>query len=102
LSLDAIKRVQDIIGTLLYYGHAVNPPLLTALSSIATRQTNGTTAVAESCQQLLDYVTTHPNAGIRYKSCDMILAIHTNVSYLSEQAGKSCASGHFYLTNNAN
>jgi hypothetical protein len=29
----------------------------------------------------------------------MILAVHTNASYLSEQNGKSCASAHFYLTN---
>jgi hypothetical protein len=64
LSPDAIKRIQDIVGTLLYYGWAVNPTLLTALSSIATCQANGTTAVAKSCQQLLNYVTTHPNAGI--------------------------------------
>ncbi len=29
----------------------------------------------------------------------MILAVHTDASYLSEQAGKSRASAHFYLTN---
>ncbi len=96
---DAIKHVQDIVGTLLYYGRAVDPTLLTALSSIATRQANSTTAVAESCQQLLNYVATHPNAGICYKACNMILAVHTNVSYLLEQNGKIHASAHFYLTN---
>jgi hypothetical protein len=99
LSSDTIKSIQDIIGTLLYCGRAVDPTLLTALGSIAAHQTNGTTAVAESCQQLLYYVATHPNAGICYKACNMILAVHTNASYLSEQAEKSCASGHFYLTN---
>jgi hypothetical protein len=30
----------------------------------------------------------------------MILAVHANAYYLSEQAGKSCVSGHFYHTNN--
>ncbi len=99
LSPDAIKRVQDIAGTLLYYGWAVNPTLLTTLSFIAACQANGTTAVAESCQQLLDYVAIHPNAGICHKAWDMILAVHTNASYLLEQNGKSCASAHFYLTN---
>ena len=29
----------------------------------------------------------------------MILAIHTDASYLSELGGKSRAAGHFYLTN---
>jgi hypothetical protein len=68
LSPDAIKRVQDIVGTLLYYRQAVNPMLLTALSSIAARQANGTTTISKPCQQLLDYVATHPNAGICYKA----------------------------------
>jgi hypothetical protein len=99
LSPYTIKRVQDIIVTLLYYGRAVNPTLLTTLSSIAARQANSTTAVAKSWQQLLDYVATHPNAGICYKACDMILAVHTNASYLSKQEGKSRASAHFYITN---
>jgi hypothetical protein len=99
LSPDTIKRIQDIVGTLLYFRRAINPTLLTALSSIAARQANGTTAVTEACQQLFDYIATHPNAGIRYKACDMILAVHTDASYLSKQAGKSRASAHFYLTN---
>jgi hypothetical protein len=41
----------------------------------------------------------HPDAGIRYHACDMILAVHTDASYLSELGGKSRAAGHFYLTN---
>jgi hypothetical protein len=101
LSPDAIKHVQAIVGTLLYYGRAVNPTLLTALSSIAAHQANGTTAVAKSCQQLLNYVATHPNAGICYKACNMILAVHTDASYLSKQEGKSRVSAHFYLTNDS-
>ncbi len=54
LSPNAIKPVQDIVSTLLYNRRAANPTLLTALSSIAACQANGTTAVAESCQQLLN------------------------------------------------
>ena len=62
---------------------------------------NGTQAIAKVCDQLLHYVTitTHPNAGICYKACDMILVIHTNASYLSEAGGKSRTSAHLYLTN---
>jgi len=96
---DQIKRVQKIVGTLLYYGRAVDSTLLTALSAIAARQSNGTQAIAEACHQLLDYVATHLNAGIRYHACDMILAVHTDASYLSKLGGKSRAAGHFYLTN---
>jgi hypothetical protein len=99
LSPDTIKPVQDIVSNLLNNGRAVDPMLLTALSSIIACQANGTTTVANPCQQLLDYVATHPNAGIRYKACDIILAVHTDSSYLSEQNGKSCASAYFYLIN---
>jgi len=99
LTTDQIKRVQKIVCTLLYYGQAVDFTLLTALSAITARQSNGTQAVAEACHQLLDYVATHPNAGIRYHACDMILAVHTDASYLSELGSKSRAAGHFYLTN---
>ncbi len=101
LSPDAIKRVQGIVDTLLYYRRAVDPMLLTSLSSIAACQANGTTTVAKSCQQLLNYVATHPNAGIHYKACDMILAVHTSTSYLLKQNSKCCTSAHFYLTNHA-
>ena len=96
---DQIKHVQKIVGTLLYYGRAVDSTLLTTLSAIAARQSNGTQAVTEACHQLLDYVAMHPDAGIRYHACDMILAIHTDASYLSKLSGKSRAMGHFYLTN---
>jgi hypothetical protein len=89
LSPKEIKCVQDIVGTLLYYARAVVPTLLAALSAIAAHQSNGIRAVADVCHQLLDYVATHPNAGIWYKACNMVLAVHTDVSYLSEPGGKS-------------
>jgi hypothetical protein len=41
LSPDAIKRVQNIVGTLLYYGRAVDPTLLTAQCGAARRNTIG-------------------------------------------------------------
>jgi hypothetical protein len=67
----------------------VDSTLLTALSAITARQSNGTQAVVDACHQLLDCVATHPDAGIGYHACDMILAIHTDASYLSELGGKS-------------
>jgi hypothetical protein len=72
---------------------------MATLSAIATQQSNGTQAVTIACHQLLDYIATHPNAGLRYHTCDMILAVHTDASYLSKIGGKSQAAGHFYLTN---
>ena len=92
--------MQEIVGTLLYYIRAVDPTLLAALSTIASHQSIGTKAVSDACNDLLDYVATHPNTGIKYQACDMILAIHTDASYLSGPNARSQAAGHFYLTNN--
>eukprot|EP00957_Ditylum_brightwellii_P028934 2185903-Ditylum_brightwellii.AAC.2 len=59
-----IKQVQDIVETLLYYAHSVDLILSAALSTIASQQATATEATEEACHQLLDYVSTHPNAKI--------------------------------------
>ena len=48
----------------------------------------------------MDYCTTHPGARVRYVASDMILALHSDASHLSEPNSKSRAAGHFYLTKN--
>ena len=35
-------------------------------------------------KQLLDYDATHPDAAVTYRSSNMVLAAHSNASYLSE------------------
>eukprot|EP00804_Cyclotella_cryptica_P012564 CCRYP_014709-RF/>CCRYP_014709-RF protein AED:0.41 eAED:0.41 QI:0/-1/0/1/-1/0/1/0/228 len=90
--------MQQVVGVLLYFGQAVDPTLATALSSISSRQAKGTTAVLDACPQLLDYCATHPNPSIRYLASDMVLALDTDGSYLSELNGKSRAAAYVYLT----
>ena len=53
-------------------------------------------------KQLLNYVATHPNAGIRYVASDVIINLHSDASYLSEPKAKSRAGGHFWLGNKDN
>jgi hypothetical protein len=102
LSPDRIKYIQQVVGTLLYYSRAVDPTLAAALSTIASQQANGTQAVLDACKQLLDYAASHPNASIQYCASDMILALDTDGSYLSEPGGKSRAAAYFYLTKQNN
>jgi hypothetical protein len=45
-------------------------------------------------------VATNPDAILTYKKSDMILAVHSNASYLSEAEARSRVGGHFYCTNN--
>ena len=99
LSDKAITRVQNIVGTLLYYARAVDSTLAAALSTISSQQANGTQETDAACHQLLDYVVTHPNAVLQYLASDMILAVHSDASYLSEAKARSRSGGHFYLTN---
>ena len=91
---------QDIVGTLLYYCHAVDPTLACALNLINTKILNGTQAVVEACHQLLDYVVTHPNATMQYMASNIILHAHSDASCLFEQNDTSHVGGHYNLTSN--
>ena len=68
LSLDdkGIKRVQVIVGALLYVGIAVNNKLLVALSAIGSQQAAVTEETAYAIEKLLDYVATYPDNGILF------------------------------------
>eukprot|EP00804_Cyclotella_cryptica_P026517 CCRYP_008137-RA/>CCRYP_008137-RA protein AED:0.38 eAED:0.40 QI:0/0/0/1/1/1/2/0/261 len=99
LSPNKIEHIQQVVGTLLYYSCAVDPTLAATLSTIASQQSNRMQAVLDACKQLLDFAATHANASIQYCACNMILALDTDSSYLSEPEGKSCAAEYFYLTN---
>ena len=50
--------------------------------------------------QFLDYAATHPDAIITYKASKMVLAGHSDASYLSETNARSHAGGHFIMSNN--
>ena len=99
LSPQAIKHLQQIVGTFLFYSRAVDPTMLMALSIIATEQTQGTRTTKEKAENFLIYAALHPNATIKFYKSDMILKIHSDASYLSEHQGRSRAGGYFYLGN---
>jgi hypothetical protein len=46
---------------------------------------------------LRDYLSTHPDATIRYRASDMVMNIHSDASYLSERGARSRAAGYFFL-----
>ena len=94
-----IKRLQQIISTFLFYGRAVDPTLLTALSELSSTQATATEATKRACQQFLDYCTSHPDGSIRYHTSDMILKLHSDSSYLNTVGARSRQGGHLYLGN---
>ena len=86
----------------MYYGQAVDSKVLVTLSSIASAQAAPTELTLLLIKQLLDYVATHPDAILTYEKSDMVLAVHSDASYLSEPKARSRAGGHFFLTTEDN
>eukprot|EP00804_Cyclotella_cryptica_P019055 CCRYP_014459-RA/>CCRYP_014459-RA protein AED:0.69 eAED:0.20 QI:0/0/0/0.5/1/1/2/0/510 len=89
LPTEGIKHVQDIVGALLFYAHAINNKLLHALSDIGTKQASTTGHTNDKINQLLDYCATYPNNGITHRSSNMILSAHSDAAYFN--ASKSCS-----------
>ena len=83
LPLHEVKPLQQIIGTFLFYDHAVDPTILMALSKPSSNQATATEATKHACHQFLDYCASHPNGSIRYHASDMILKLHSDSSYLN-------------------
>ena len=83
LSKEEKKYVQQVVGNFLFYARAIDMTILLALSAIASNQANPTHATMQRVHQLLDYMTSHPKAIIRYYASDMILNVHSDASYMS-------------------
>ena len=98
LDLKDTRRVQEILGTLLYYARAVDSTMLVALGTLATQQAAPTVATLHAITHLLNYCATNPEATIRYWASDMILHVESDASYLSETKGRSRAAGVHYLS----
>jgi hypothetical protein len=75
----------------------VDITILLALSSITSKQMQGTTNTMAKAKQLLDYLATHLNATTRFRASDMVLNVHSDASYLSEMKAHSCTCGHFFM-----
>jgi hypothetical protein len=71
--------------------------VLMALSTIAIEQTKATEQTLARCLHLLDYLSHHSTAKVRFYASDMIMNIHSDASYLSEGRARSRTCGHFFM-----
>ena len=62
-----IKRVQGIMGNLLYVGRSFNKKILLALSAIGAQQSSETEETEAAIEKLLDYVATYLDDGILFR-----------------------------------
>jgi hypothetical protein len=95
---DRVKRLQQIVGTFLYYARAIDSTMLVALGTLASAQTKATLHTEKLITHFLNYAATNPEATVRYHSSNMILNIHSDASYLSEPQARSQAEGIFYMS----
>ena len=92
------KYVQKVNGKFLWYGRSVDGTMLTPLSALASQQTKPTTETMKRVKQFLDYAATQEPAVLTYRKSGMVLAIHSDASYLNEENARSRAGGHHFLS----
>jgi hypothetical protein len=97
LNKEDTKFVQQVTGSFLYYDRAVDPMILHALCTITSQQSAPTENTKLLSHTFLDYMATHPNSIICFYASDMILNVHSDVSYLTAPKAQSQAGGHFFL-----
>ncbi len=102
LDKDKKKFIQQVVGSDLYYGRAIDNTMLPSLNTIALNQSNATEKEEEDVQHFLDYCATHTEATLRFHKSNMILWGSSDASYLSIPKGRIRAAGLFYLSNKPN
>jgi hypothetical protein len=97
LTAQQCLTIQKVTGSVLYYARAVDPTVLMPLNDIATAQTKATEKTQVATNKLLDYLSTQPDATIRYHASNMTLHIHSDASYLPVSNARSRLGGLFLL-----
>jgi hypothetical protein len=65
------------------------------INAPSTRDTHHT---MKKIKQFLHYASTNPNAVVTYHASNMVLAGHSDASYLSKSNAPSRARGHFFMS----
>ena len=94
------KRIQGIVGALLYYAREVYNKLLAVLSSIGCQQAAATECTKEAINQLLDCCATYHADGIIYRFSDMVLCAHYDAGFHNKSKGRSRSGDYIFLSEN--
>ena len=82
------KFIQQVCSKFLFLARAVDSTLLCPISAIASQAANPTEETLELIHHLLDYLGTQEEAVFTYNASNMVLAAHSNTSYLSKPNAK--------------
>ena len=91
--------MQQVVGTFLFYARAMD-----TYTNVNTVKCNCRSTVkadredSEKVRQNLDYAAYNPDAVLTYSANNMVLAIHSDASYLSEANARSRVEGHYFMS----
>ena len=97
LSATDVKFVQEVVGVFLYYARCIDARYLPAVTDIASCMSDPRASVMIKVERLLAFASTHSDAQLELRACDMILHIQSDASYLSRARSRSVNGGVFYL-----
>ena len=95
LDKDDKKFVQQVTGAFLYESRAIDSTMLVELSVLEFEQASPTRKMTEKVMTFLDYAASQEEAVITYHAIDMVLACHSDDSYLSEPGARSRSGRNF-------
>jgi hypothetical protein len=84
LDFKAKQFIQQVCGKFLFLGRAVDSTLLCPISTIALQSSKPTEDTMQQTLQLLNYLAMQEDAVLSYHANNMVLEVHSNVSYLSK------------------
>ena len=100
LDSQGTKRVQGIVGAILYYERALYDKLLVELSTIGSQQASATQRKNEAIGQILDYFATYPSDDIIYCSSNMVFCAYSDAGFHNESKVHCRAGAHIFFSEN--
>ena len=95
---DRKRRIQSIVGSLLYYARAIDGSLLPALNEISATQAHPTLLTEQKANHLLAFAKHHKDVKVRFHASDMCLHVDSDAAYLVMPAARSRIAGYYYLS----
>ena len=93
--------IQQVCGSFLFLGRAVDSTLLCPVSVIASQSSAPTEGTMNQTLQFLDYAATQEEAVLAYNASEMKMAAHSDARYLSEPKARNRAGGRFFLSSDS-
>jgi len=91
--------IMEVVGYFLYYARIIDHRMLPSLTFIAKKQSAPTEATLAATQHFLRYAASHQEFKAIIHASDMLLAVISDGSHLSQERAGSIAGGYHHLTN---